>query len=362
MALPYTRRPAKRGVFYESTVSASLAPKKKRNIFLRVLFVFIPARGDGVREGIRKVVFTAALACFIYFGSTVGMDLLSEYKAGLTQSELISIIGAQVDEDDPDIQKITKPEAKPLPDYLALYKENNDFVGWVRIGDTVINYAVCQTGDNGYYLNHDFKGKYSKGGTIFADYKNKFDGYDISDNTVLYGHNIMTGNYFAKVSRYYMDTVKNDLSWYEKYPVVNFDTLYENAEWKVFACVLFNTQEKYGEVYPYNNMHDFNSEEEFNEFILAVMDRSVLFTDVDLEYGDKILTLSTCYYPMGEGVDTRCALFARKVREGESGYVDTKKASYNNKELRFDEQRRRYGSNWNGRVWDAAAYLKGYGG
>ncbi|MDR0197400.1 MAG: class B sortase [Oscillospiraceae bacterium] len=360
MALSYTRRPAKRGAIYESTQNVSSGTGKKRNVFLRFLTYFVPVKGDGVGEGIRKVVFTVALVCFLFFGSTVGIDLFNEYRAVLLGNENRGKIGLAIDEDDPDIQTLIKPEAKPLPDYLALYKENNDMVGWVRIGDTVVDYAVCQTDNNDYYLDHDFRGNYSKGGNIFADCKNVFDGYEISDNTVLYGHNIMTGYYFTKVSRYYMDTVKNDLTWYRNYPVIQFDTLYEKSEWKVFACVLFNTQEKYGEVYPYHKIYNFGDKDAFNGFILDIMDRSVLLTDVDLEYGDKILTLSTCYYPMGKGVDTRSVVFARKVREGESSSVNTDKAFYNNKELRFDEQKARYGSNWNGRVWDTS-YLRSYG-
>jgi sortase B len=139
-------------------------------------------------------------------------------------------------------------------------------------------------------------------------------------------------------------------------------------EWKVFACVLFNTQEKYGDVYRYWDKTEFANENEFNDFILNIMARNVLFTDVDLEYGDRLLTLSTCYFPYERSVDTRCVVFARQVRPGESSVVDTSKAFYNTYVFRFKEERRRIGHIWsdekwnNGEIWDFKKYLKSYNG
>jgi sortase B len=67
------------------------------------------------------------------------------------------------------------------------------------------------------------------------------------------------------------------------------------------------------------------------------MDRSLFFTDVDLEYGDELLTLSTCYYPLTkDAADTRFVVFARRLREGESAEVDTSKAVENSNPLYFD--------------------------
>ena len=110
--------------------------------------------------------------------------------------------------------------------------------------------------------------------------------------------------------------------------VIYFDTLYEKGAWKVFAAVLFNVDQKNGEVY--RIITSMILIETFNQYILDIMDRSRIFTDVDITYGDQILTLSTCYYPYGESIDTRAVIFARKVREGESVEVDTSKAVYNN--------------------------------
>ena len=121
------------------------------------------------------------------------------------------------------------------------------------------------------------------------------------------------------------------MQFYKDHPTITFNTLYEEAEWKIFGIGLFNIYEEYGEVYyNYNNKHDFTSSDDFNHFIIDLMDRSDIFTDVDIEYGDDILTLSTCYWPFRSDMDNvRLAIFARKVRPGESTYVDVSKAKVN---------------------------------
>jgi sortase B len=339
---------------------ATNAKGKRNSPFTRIVTSFVPVKGDGAVEGGRKVIFTAALISFIYFGSTLGVDMFNEWRAERLRQAQLGAIGGDVDFNDPVFARLREKEVKPLPDYLALFEKNNDMVGYIRIGDTKVDYSVLQTDNNEFYLDHDFDGNPSRGGWIFADFRNKFKGLDISDNTILYGHNITTGAYFAALSNYHRTTVDNTLSFYKENPVIMFDTLFERMEWKVFAAVLFNTQSDFGEIFEYWNVLEFWGEDHFHDYILNIMDRSVLFTDVDIEYGDQLLTLSTCYWPMGQTVDTRVAIFARRVREGESNHVNVDKATHNHRNLRFAHEANVMGSNWPGhRVWDIS-YLKSY--
>ncbi|MCL2071762.1 MAG: class B sortase [Oscillospiraceae bacterium] len=266
---------------------------------------------------------------------------------------------------DTEPEPIQTEEPPPPPEILPKYEEwlerNEDVAGWVRLGDTRIDYPILQGDDNDYYMLHDIDGNvclYES--CITADYKLIFDGLNISDNMLLYGHNSAKGTYFAPLSNFYRTTLDGSLSYYKKYPVVNIDTLYEESEWKIFATVLMNTQEKFGDVFRFWEYPEFEDEDDFHSYILNVMDRSVLFTDVDIEYGDKIATLSTCLYPYGKEVDTRCVVFARKIRPGESSEVDTDKATRNTGVLRFEYEARVLGDSWNGRVWDVKKYLPGY--
>ncbi|MBQ3843326.1 MAG: class B sortase [Ruminiclostridium sp.] len=383
--LPDTRkRGRKRRTVYDD--DDEFEEKKKPNIFVRALHAIFPVKGDGVGESVRKIIFDIAVVAFIITGGSVLHDVLNEagnviivdkeisdlHDTGgedKTEEEKIKIIQGKVNISDAEVESIKKEKPGIQVDFLGLYSQNSDIVGWIHLGsenDKIVNidYPVVQAEDNDYYLTHNFKREEAPRGAIFADYRNKFNNGELSGNTVLYGHNMWTGDtMFAKLSRYYDGGVpkgetKDYMEFYRNHPTIEFDTLYENAQWKVFACVLFNTQEELGEVYPYINVRDFANADEFNTFILDIMDRSVMWTDVDLQYGDNILTLSTCYYPYGkENADTRVAVFARKVREGESAEVDVSKAMRNPDPLMFAYEYRVHGGSWGGRKWDSSKLL-----
>ena len=74
-----------------------------------------------------------------------------------------------------------------------------------------MNYPVCQTDNNDYYLNHSFLGRDDEFGAIFMDYRSAADlsGY----NTVMYGHHLKNGEMFAEVADYSnqenFDTIRN---------------------------------------------------------------------------------------------------------------------------------------------------------
>ena len=348
--------------------------RKKENIFVKMRNAILPAKGDSVTESVRKVVFDIAVVALVITGGS----LLTDVVGRVVQTQKDGVIAEKYDNErdldddtiygqlnltDEEKQTILQEKPEILPLFMEYYNTNSDIVGWITVGkgdNKIVNHPVMQAADNDYYLTHTFENTEDKGGAIFADYRNEFEAGKLSGNTVLYGHNIWDGTMFAKLTRYYDATLggySDRLGFYKENPTIIFDTLYEKAEWKVFACVLFNTDEKNGEVYPYTQIQDFEDENSFNSFILDIMDRSVLWTDVDLTYGDSILTLSTCYYPYGSNIDTRCVVFARKVREGESAEVDVSKAQINENPLMFTYQYQVLGGSWKGRTWDTSKLL-----
>ena len=247
-----------------------------------------------------------------------------------------------------------------LSDYEAKYTENEDIVGWIKLEAANIDDPVVQADDNKYYLTRDFNGNDYQNGSFFVDYKCQFTTRTRPANTIIYGHNMVTGPSFAKLTRYYDARLNGDyanrLDFYINNPTIEFNTIWdtERSEYKVFACMFVNTMEEHGEVFKYYKQRDIANEAQFLEYIAQIMDRSVFYTDVDLEYGDEILTLSTCYYPFGKAVDTRCVVFARRVREGESAEVDTSKAYINDSPLYFDYYYQVNGGSWAGRKWDTS--------
>ncbi|MCL2638405.1 MAG: class B sortase [Oscillospiraceae bacterium] len=249
-----------------------------------------------------------------------------------------------------------------LPQFITTYDRNHDLVGWLKIDDTKIDYPVLQNlEDNHYYLKYTIDHVRSAYGSVYADWRNAFTSETRPDNTVLYAHNMNDGSMFHPVVRYYSYYYANPghLRHYTAHPIVEFSTLYEHNYYKVFAAIFVHTEEdKYDDVYDYFRKRNFSSREEFYDFMQNIMDRSSFYTDVDIQYGDEILTLSTCHYPLGEQVDARVAVFARRLRVGESpdGF-DIDAAWVNPSPFYFKLWYQRFGGAWGGRNWDTSKVI-----
>ncbi len=97
-------------------------------------------------------------------------------------------------------------------DFEKLKEKNIDIIGWIKIPNTHINYPIMQTFDNNYYLNRDFNNNYNIFGSIYMDYKNK---YDFSDpNTIIYGHYTHTQDMFSDLKKVYEEELKSPLNIY----------------------------------------------------------------------------------------------------------------------------------------------------
>jgi|GEM_PF-3066707 len=71
---------------------------------------------------------------------------------------------------------------------------NPDYIGWIFIEHTEIDYPVVRGEDNTHYMETTFMGTRNRAGSIFMDYRNTY-GFD-SPLTVLYGHNSRSGAMF----------------------------------------------------------------------------------------------------------------------------------------------------------------------
>lgn len=406
MEKPKKKKTASRDIALDKLDFYTPTPQKKtpkqdkikgrpKNIFVRFCEAAFPQKSDSNTEKIRKIVLLAAI---VVFAVTIGILLyqLVSINDGTAITESVqSIAGVDtgtVDMDDFQDPTVVTPilgttattsgssTAEPVDEteegpinvtpvvntplnvnFDALLTENPDTRGWIKITGTYLNDVVVQGKDHEEYLTKAFDGSESISGTIFSHKKNKWDGTD--ENIILFGHNMMNGDRFASV-RYYIpnDASREPIAFYKVHPTIMLATPDGGSQtYKIFAGVLANTQEQYGEVFKYANKTSFKNQEDFNNFIINIMDRSWFYTDVDLQYGDQLLTLSTCYWPLGQDVDTRWVIFARKVRPGESEYVDTSLATRNYGAKLFDYYYSMIGGQWYGSNWDTSK-LKGYNG
>jgi len=107
----------------------------------------------------------------------------------------MAVFAEEINAEPPKITAIIEPE--------VFTNINPDFVGWIMIPGTTIDYPVVRGGDNDKYLERTFNGKPNASGSIFIDYRceNNFG----SPVCVAYGHNMKNGTMFAPLRNYYLD-------------------------------------------------------------------------------------------------------------------------------------------------------------
>lgn len=332
--------------------------KKKENIFKSIFKGLIPWKGDSVTEIFRKVIFLMALVILVVAVIIIANNLMVYLGAENTDNVDGTGGGSAVNtyiiglkNQEPTEQQIEQlPEGTINEEYAALYEANNDFIGWINIPGTNIDYPVVQGEDNEYYLHKDFDGSDLFEGTIFTDYEGKFGVGIMPNNTILYGHNMLYKYKFTALTNY-----SKNIDFFKMSPVVDFNTLYQDNKYKIFAVFKVNTEEEHGEVFDYTNYVYFKNSSEFYDFVLECMDRSIYETGIDIEYGDEFLTMSTCDESTGIS-NMRLVVVARKVRENESPDVDTSKIIRKKTEniKYFDAYYDIYGNTWCGRTWDTS--------
>ena len=173
-------------------------------------------------------------------------------------------------------------------------------VGWIFIEGTEINYPVMQTPDNpDYYLKHSFEKTWSDYGVPYVEESCTVGS---SNNLVSYGHNMKNGSMFSGLVQY-----KNK-EFFETHPIICFDTVDEPGQYRVIAAFRYNTN---NETFKYNEHSDMD-EAEFAEYVASCKSRSIYDTGVTAEYGDVLITLSTCEYTYTNG---RFVVVAKKIVE-----------------------------------------------
>ncbi len=186
-------------------------------------------------------------------------------------------------------------------DLNTLYKQNNDLVGWIKINGTNIDFPLMKNKE--YYLRRDFQKNKSKYGVPFiAEYCDIND----SDNVVIYGHNMKNGAMFAELEKY------EDKSFYDEnseiliYLISNGTTV--QRKYKIFSVFKVKDDENDFEYFNFTNA---TNENEYNVFIENCKERSIYQIDSEIEYKDKLITISTCEYSQKNG---RLVIVANEVK------------------------------------------------
>lgn len=158
-----------------------------------------------------------------------------------------------------------------------LYAQSDDVVGWIHIPESNINYPLVHR-DNVFYLDHDYQGGYSAGGSIFLDRSCDFS----EQNTIIYGHHMQSDTMFHRLPYY----AQQDYA--ESHQYFYIVTENETRLYQVFAV-------RYTEGGSETYVSHFDTHETFDNYIQLAKEQSlVVLSNEDISSDDMIVTLSTC--------------------------------------------------------------------
>lgn len=248
-----------------------------------------------------KWILLCAFSAIFLIGSTMTVRLLLQARQESSLFEdLASLVTSPAESQSAPAADATTPGTQLSP-YLSLQEENPDFFGWVSIDGTELHYPVMFTPeDPEYYLRRDFYGERSLSGVPFldGDYREGCGHY------LIYGHNMDNGSMFATLLSY------ATAEFWQEHPTIRFDTLTESGTYEVLAAF-------YAQVYPTDTTGGFryyqytalDTPAQFDAYLAEVKAAALYDTGVEAEYGDQLLTLSTCSYHVTDG---RFVVVARK--------------------------------------------------
>lgn len=160
-------------------------------------------------------------------------------------------------------------------------QKNSETVGWIQVNGTKVDYPIVQHTDNNFYLEHDFYKRKTTNGWIFGDYRNNFETFD--NNTIIYGHNLISNKMFGSIP----DILKNNWFKIKNNHYIKLSTKKTNSIWQIFSIYKIKPTTDYLQT-------KFNSTTTYQEFLNTIKNRSVYDFNLNLDYTDKIITLSTC--------------------------------------------------------------------
>ena len=280
--------------------------KKKKNSKISYIFLIIAL----------LIFIGVGINLFIYI-----RNIIKAEKTFDTVKELI-IIDDSTD-DSTNNKKANIDGDRLIPDYSQVYTTNSDYVGWIKVQGTKIDYPVMQTPDDEqYYLHRNFYKKYDYSGVPFcsadADLKRP------SENIVIYGHHMRAGTMFSN-----LDLFKKE-SFYKSHKTFTFDTIYRSGTYEIIAVCLTDANDG---SFPYWMYIDC-SEADFNDYLTWMSANALYHTDGinSVQYGDKLVTLSTCAYHVNNGR----LIVIGKLIDSDDADIFTEKTIYNEDETDYN--------------------------
>lgn len=185
--------------------------------------------------------------------------------------------------------------------FLQMCETYPDMKAWIRIPDTKVDYPVMhRPAERDYYLHRNIDGAESSYGVPYLQ-ENCYLGW--SDNLIVYGHHMKNGDIFGSLGSY------TDKGYWEEHPEIFLMTEDGEAAYEIFAVFKTSASVDNENMIRYHEFVDAQGTQDYDSFVSLVKKNAFYDTGITPEYGEQLLTLSTCEYTLDEG---RLVVVARK--------------------------------------------------
>lgn len=232
-----------------------------------------------IRKLVLRFVLLLSLIGIVY--STYSLiDYFNEYRVSAKKYEKLQQI---------------HDSSEMLELYDRLKKINKDYVGWLTVDGTSIQYPVVHGHDNDFYLTHNFYKETDHAGAIFMDHRNSPN--KLNTHTIIYGHNMKDKSMFASLA----NVLKDDFAEGNR---IRFNVQNKTYEWEIFSAYVTRDVD-WMDI-------DFESTNEYQQFLTQLMSKSVKSFQTEVNEQDHIITLATCTSRVS---DERVIIHARLLKE-----------------------------------------------
>lgn len=257
---------------------------RRQSIFLAVLAVIFAA----------VLLFAGYQALKIYLPQSSESRSFEKLKqdAGLTDIDPAELL-EQNQATGSTAPEETKEQNESDSAIRSLSEQNSDFVGWLTVHGTEIDYPVMKSSENDpeFYLHRDFDKNYSYSGSLFIGEGCNAD----SDIFVIYGHNMNAGTMFGTLDSF------RDPVFASEHPYILFRTPAGDRVYRVFAAFQTKIVPEDSDAFAYYRAVGKLNKGEYETAVENIQKMSLINLNAAPTYGQNIMLLSTCYYHTDDG-------------------------------------------------------------
>lgn len=209
-----------------------------------------------------------------------------QYLQNRTHTQMMDTLRVQVKDVDSSVADTDTDQPYVSP-YETIFSENADCVAWLTIPGTKVDYPVMHTPmEEEYYLHRNYYKEDDRNGCLILAAAANIE--TPSTNILIHGHNMRSGEMFGDLDEY-----KNENYAKEHQEIILYSKDTER-HYEVMSAFYGKVLHEGEDGFRYYRFFQANSKEEFDEYYQNVKKLSLYDTGITAEFGDELITLSTC--------------------------------------------------------------------